>query len=98
MKTSDSEIDGELDGYPLTDERLNEIETYEITCIKAGKEGLKLNGRFVLSMIRELRALREVVATTRRAVFQFENIQGALAKLDGIELLSRNPHDERWRK
>ena len=83
-----SKIDGELDGYPLSDERLDNIEKYEINCIKSSVEGLKINGRFVLSMIREIRALRKVVETTR----------GALAQLDLVEMNSKNPHEERWHK
>ena len=89
-KVPDQEIDKhrELDGYPLTDERLNEIEAYELYVIQESKLGERLNGRLVLSMIRELRALREVVKVSRQA----------LAQLDETELRSRNPHEERWRK
>lgn len=76
------------DGYPLSDERLDEIETYELECINNSKEGLKLNGRFVLSMIRELRALRQFVKATRAGLWNLEL----------VEMNSKNPHEERWHK
>lgn len=53
-KVPDTEIDEYrgLDGYPLTDERLNEIEAYEWYTIRESKRGEKLNARIVLSMTR----------------------------------------------
>lgn len=43
---------------PLTEEQLDEIEQYELECIHESKLGLRLNGRLVLAMIREIRESR----------------------------------------
>lgn len=84
-KVPDGVIDKyrELDGYPLTEERLNEIEAYEFYNIQQSSLGEKVNPRFVLSMIRELRALRVAIAECKLA---FSN-------LESLELKLRNPHE-----
>lgn len=51
-------IDTECDGYPLSEERLNEIVEYQLECLYWNREGLPLNGRFLLSLIKEVRELR----------------------------------------
>lgn len=47
-------IDGEAHPRDLTDEQLDDIAEQELAWIAASEDGLRLNVRFVLAMIREI--------------------------------------------
>jgi len=51
-------IDTELDEYPISEERMDEIVEYQLECFYHSRAGLPFNGRLLLSLIKELRELR----------------------------------------
>lgn len=55
-------IETESHPHPLDEDQLEEIVEYQLECFMQSKAGLPFNGRFLLSMIQELRALREFKA------------------------------------
>ena len=54
-------IDTECSDYPVPEERLEEIVEYQLECFRYSRQGLPLNGRILLSLIKELRELRNHV-------------------------------------
>lgn len=55
-------IEKEAHPHPLDEDQLQEIAEYQLECFSQSKAGLTFNGRFLLSMIIELRELRQMKA------------------------------------
>ena len=70
---------------PLTDEQLDDIEQYEIEQIRESKLGLRLNGRLLLAMIREIREHRQLRESIAKVADWYEHFDGdTAARLRGM--------------
>lgn len=66
-------LDTECDPYTLPEEELEFIVEYQLECFRHGREGLPFNGRKLLSLIKEVRDLRQQLDTIKTKIWQEEN-------------------------